>query len=400
MGGSQHPAYEMAVSGTGDVVLTDLRGTAAVLTLPARAQGRFFIRDRDNRLVVELAKQPGAQVDIGLETGTYSVAVVFAKEWSGTEVTVQASAQTTLDVTQLKPIAAATYATRGDEVTGERAPPPSAVTWRTQIDVSGQTGGNLNSAGTITAPVTASYFLTPLRDDALEPLGTLRFLQHPDLISLGLWQSFGGVPVLSPTLSASFYPWSSTGLHLTLGVVSGLGPSGFLSAAYGVGVDHYFTPRFSVRLDYAGRQALRGVPPGFANGDARSAGIGTGGTTTHTAAATGTWLAGTHWLFGATVSGAFAAGSALPAGYRGSSGAAGLNAARLIGRHLLLGLALTYSVLSALGDTSNGLSASTRVDWYATDWLAFDANYGFDVITSRLGVFVAHNFGVGVLARF
>jgi hypothetical protein len=73
MGGAQHPAYHINLSGTGDVVMTDVRQTTAGLVLAKELQGRFYVRDRDEYLVAELYKPRGRQVVLGLEAGRYRV---------------------------------------------------------------------------------------------------------------------------------------------------------------------------------------------------------------------------------------------------------------------------------------------------------------------------------------
>lgn len=72
-GGAQHAAYDIALSGAGDLVLTDLRQTSAALVLAEELRGRVFIRDASGRLVVELNKFPGRAVDLGLEPGRYRI---------------------------------------------------------------------------------------------------------------------------------------------------------------------------------------------------------------------------------------------------------------------------------------------------------------------------------------
>jgi len=71
--GVQHPAYEIDLSGTGDVVMTDLRHTSATLVLAKNLSGRCFIRDDGERLVVELYKTGGRSVELGLDAGEYAV---------------------------------------------------------------------------------------------------------------------------------------------------------------------------------------------------------------------------------------------------------------------------------------------------------------------------------------
>ncbi len=48
------PAYDIKLSGTGDVVMTDLRQTSAGLVLDEDLDGRFFIRNAERQLVAEL----------------------------------------------------------------------------------------------------------------------------------------------------------------------------------------------------------------------------------------------------------------------------------------------------------------------------------------------------------
>lgn len=71
--GAQHPSYDMRLTGTGDLVLTDLRGTSAGLVLAPPMKGRLFVRSSKGDLVAELQKQPGAKVELGLEPGLYDL---------------------------------------------------------------------------------------------------------------------------------------------------------------------------------------------------------------------------------------------------------------------------------------------------------------------------------------
>jgi hypothetical protein len=72
-GGAQHPSYDINLSGTGDVVMTDLRQTSATLVLGQTLDGRFFVRNARQELVVELYKPYGRAVELGLEPGAYEV---------------------------------------------------------------------------------------------------------------------------------------------------------------------------------------------------------------------------------------------------------------------------------------------------------------------------------------
>ena len=72
-GGAQHPSYDINLAGTGDVVMTDLRETSAGLILGEDFDGRFYIRNAQKQLVVELKKPYGRIVTIGLEPGRYDI---------------------------------------------------------------------------------------------------------------------------------------------------------------------------------------------------------------------------------------------------------------------------------------------------------------------------------------
>ncbi len=71
--GPQHPNYDMQLVGSGDLTITDLRGTSALMVLAPDMGGRLFIRDRRGHLVAEINKQQGRAISLGLEPGTFKV---------------------------------------------------------------------------------------------------------------------------------------------------------------------------------------------------------------------------------------------------------------------------------------------------------------------------------------
>ncbi len=72
-GGAQHPAYDIKMTGTGDVVMTDVRQTSAGLILAEALQGRFFVRNANRQLIAEFFKSAGRRIELGLEPGAYRV---------------------------------------------------------------------------------------------------------------------------------------------------------------------------------------------------------------------------------------------------------------------------------------------------------------------------------------
>jgi len=71
--GPQHPHNHIQMTGTGDVVMTDIRKASAILVLGEEVFGRIFIHDGNDRLVVELTKPAGRKIELGLEEGPYKV---------------------------------------------------------------------------------------------------------------------------------------------------------------------------------------------------------------------------------------------------------------------------------------------------------------------------------------
>lgn len=87
LSGPQHPSYDIALAGGGDLVLTRLAGSAR-LVLAAPLAGRAFVRDADGRLVGEVAKTAGRAVALALQPGRYRVAMVVARRVLATDVTL------------------------------------------------------------------------------------------------------------------------------------------------------------------------------------------------------------------------------------------------------------------------------------------------------------------------
>ncbi len=96
-GGAQHPSYDITMSGSGDVVMTDVRETSATLVLGEEMGGRFFIRNAAQQLVVELYKPAGRKVEIGLEPGTYEVRVERETGWFASRTQVGEGGRAVLD---------------------------------------------------------------------------------------------------------------------------------------------------------------------------------------------------------------------------------------------------------------------------------------------------------------
>ena len=71
--GAQHPSYQIEMSGTGDVVLTEIWKSDAVLVLGQALQGTFFIQNRRGAAAIEVKKGADTVLPIGLEACGYRV---------------------------------------------------------------------------------------------------------------------------------------------------------------------------------------------------------------------------------------------------------------------------------------------------------------------------------------
>ncbi|OGR03315.1 MAG: hypothetical protein A2284_01650 [Deltaproteobacteria bacterium RIFOXYA12_FULL_61_11] len=95
--GPQHPHYEMQLSGSGDVVLTDLRGISAALVLPEALSGRLYIKDANGALVAEINKPTGRAMKIGLGPGRYHLTLERPAELRTGWLTIAEEGETVLD---------------------------------------------------------------------------------------------------------------------------------------------------------------------------------------------------------------------------------------------------------------------------------------------------------------
>ncbi|MBN1898395.1 MAG: caspase family protein [Spirochaetes bacterium] len=79
--GPQHPNYDIQMTGSGDVIITDVKENSAGLILMKDSYGKYYIRNERERLVAEINKQKGKTVEIGLEPGEYSIALERNKNY-------------------------------------------------------------------------------------------------------------------------------------------------------------------------------------------------------------------------------------------------------------------------------------------------------------------------------
>lgn len=136
--GAQHPAYEMQLAGTGDLVMTDLRSTAAGLVVERPVAGRIFVRDSRGALVVELRKTESAPVELGLAPGNYVVTVDDGRSLSEAQVQLAEGRRATLARSQLRHVEGERNVARGD---GPTEPSYTRMPFRLAVVPDVATGG-------------------------------------------------------------------------------------------------------------------------------------------------------------------------------------------------------------------------------------------------------------------
>jgi len=129
-GGAQHPSYDINLSGSGDVVMTDVRQTTATLVLGEELDGRFFVRNAAQELVVELYKPSGRKIELGLEPGTYEVRLEREKTTRLAKTHVDEGARVALDAKQFGAVALEATRRRGGDLA-----PALAVSGRNRIEL-------------------------------------------------------------------------------------------------------------------------------------------------------------------------------------------------------------------------------------------------------------------------
>lgn len=88
MSGPQHPNYHIQMTGTGDVVLTDIRKSSAGMVLSKDISGRIFVRGNNQILVGEFQKYYGVPLEVSLEPGRYSILNENDKQISEMRITL------------------------------------------------------------------------------------------------------------------------------------------------------------------------------------------------------------------------------------------------------------------------------------------------------------------------
>jgi hypothetical protein len=99
-------------------VLTDLRSSAAGLTVAENVGGRLYFRDEHGVLAVELNKAEGQKTELGLEPGVYSIVLDRKGARFAAEVRVSTRQRASLSMSMLRAVPLDKATARGDQAEG------------------------------------------------------------------------------------------------------------------------------------------------------------------------------------------------------------------------------------------------------------------------------------------
>ena len=119
--GAQHPSYDIQISGSGDLVLTDVKEISSSLIFTEDLTGRISIRDGSDFLVAELTRAGNKPIEIGLEPGLYRLILQQGNNFYRTEILLSENQRATLNMRNFTQIAAAS----GDRRRGEDSEEPN-----------------------------------------------------------------------------------------------------------------------------------------------------------------------------------------------------------------------------------------------------------------------------------
>jgi hypothetical protein len=98
--GPQPPSRHIHMSGTGDVVITEIWNSTAILVLKEDLFGKIYIHNQNDVLVVELNKSEGRQVSVGLTKGSYRLINIDDRNILESKISLKNGQNLELDRTQ------------------------------------------------------------------------------------------------------------------------------------------------------------------------------------------------------------------------------------------------------------------------------------------------------------
>jgi len=111
--GAQHPSYDIQISGSGDLVLTDVKETSAGIVFDENLTGRLSIRNSQDHLIAEINKTAVRPLELGLEPGLYRITLQQSGGLFQAEVTLIEGRRVLVTMQNFSPISADPAQRRG-----------------------------------------------------------------------------------------------------------------------------------------------------------------------------------------------------------------------------------------------------------------------------------------------
>jgi hypothetical protein len=231
--GPQHPAYDMHLSGTGDVVITDLRSTESALVLPSALRGRITIVDKSGRVAVELTKEAGDPLSLALPNETYSVHVENSNGEFVATVTLDHGGEFAFEEGALHRVSPESTTSRGGAHGRSRDDEDSDDDRDSDDDHHGRSPWYRKIAASFGGGIRVERPSTPMNFDALVTLGgTSREVHGSPVVGvaetgdLSIGATLGNHVGFAYDLSFGFGPGVFVGRNLQIGATIGFGFSG------------------------------------------------------------------------------------------------------------------------------------------------------------------------------
>jgi hypothetical protein len=120
--GPQHPSYEIQLSGTGNLILSDVKATNARLEVAPDVAGKLYVRNQTGQLFAEVTKEAGSPLQLAFPAGTYTVTAVTPQKSLSTKVVLTAQGPTSVASRDFQAQDLARFAVRGPARDAEPAP--------------------------------------------------------------------------------------------------------------------------------------------------------------------------------------------------------------------------------------------------------------------------------------
>jgi len=111
--GPQHPSYEIQLTGTGNLILSDVKASTARLEVGSDVVGKLYVRSLSGQLFAEVTKEAGSPLLLAFPAGTYTVTAVTPQKSLSSRVVLTNQGGSSLAARDFQEQELARFAVRG-----------------------------------------------------------------------------------------------------------------------------------------------------------------------------------------------------------------------------------------------------------------------------------------------